>query len=141
MAESANGRPKKKRARRKRARRKLSGKKPPPTPTPEDCIKALKSPLRRVILRELHRVGEARSPAEIAAQHPVKLSDTSYHFRTLQKHKMVALTGTRPSRGALEHFYASTVNDDALVISLLESTKKEDEETAENLRLVGKRAT
>jgi hypothetical protein len=51
-----------------------------------------------------------------------------YHVRVLTDCGAVALTDTRPRRGAVEHFYASTVSDDMLLGKLLEDTRVEDED-------------
>ncbi len=93
-----------------------------------DFIKATISPQRRRILRTLHEVGEARSPNEIAVDSGVPIGRVSYHVKVLESCGAVALTDTRQRRGAVEHFYASTVKDNKLIVGLLEATKKGDDE-------------
>ena len=95
--------------------------------SPPASLMALKSATRRVILRWLHDVGEARSPSEFAKSHDLTLSRCSYHFQVLNECGVIGLTDTRPARGALEHFYASTVDESALVLPYLAATAKEDE--------------
>jgi DNA-binding transcriptional ArsR family regulator len=64
-------------------------------------------PLRSEILGILEQ-GE-RSPSEIAAELGEPISNVSYHVRQLLQQDAVEATGTRPVRGALEHFYRSKV--------------------------------
>jgi DNA-binding transcriptional ArsR family regulator len=92
-----------------------------------DCIKAVGAPLRRRILRVLHEAGEARSPAEIAKAFRLPVSAVSYHVRVLKACGAVALTDTRQKRGSIEHFYASTVTDNELVVKILEATWADDD--------------
>lgn len=92
----------------------------------EDCIKALSAPQRRRILRALHDAGEARSPNELSRAFESSVSHVSYHVKVLKECGALALTDTLPRRGAVEHFYASTVMDNELVVKLLEATKADD---------------
>lgn len=91
-----------------------------------DCIRAIGAPQRRQILRALHAAGEAQSPNELSRAGGNSLGDITYHVKVLTECGLVALTGTQPKRGAVEHFYASTVTDDELVTTLLEITRAED---------------
>jgi DNA-binding transcriptional ArsR family regulator len=93
----------------------------------EDCIKAISAPQRRRILRTLHGVGEARSPNELAEAFGLHVGHVSYHVKVLRECGVLALTDTQPARGAVEHFYASTVVDNEQVAKLLEATKANDE--------------
>jgi DNA-binding transcriptional ArsR family regulator len=93
-----------------------------------DRIRAIGAPKRRQILRTLHKAGEARSPNELSRAVNTSLGHVSYHVRVLSECGLVVLTDTRPRRGAVEHFYASTVIHDELVIKLLEDTRAEDGE-------------
>jgi DNA-binding transcriptional ArsR family regulator len=92
-----------------------------------DCIRAINTPQRRRILRALHTAGEARSLKELSKAGGASLGNVYYHVKVLTDCGAVALTDTRPRRGAVEHFYASTVIDDKLVGKLLEGTRVEDE--------------
>lgn len=67
-------------------------------------ITAMSHPLRARILRVLFE-REVMSPAELSRQLHAKLSDVSYHVRALVKLGCAEEVGTRPVRGALEHFY------------------------------------
>jgi DNA-binding transcriptional ArsR family regulator len=92
-----------------------------------DCIKAIGAPQRRRILRILQEAGEARSPNEIAKSFGVPVGFISYHVKVLKECGVLALTDTQQKRGAVEHFYASTVMDSELVVKILEATKADDE--------------
>jgi DNA-binding transcriptional ArsR family regulator len=92
-----------------------------------DFIKATIAPQRRRILRTLHEVGEARSPNELAVASGVPIGRVSYHVKVLESCGAVALTDTQQRRGAVEHFYASTVKDNELIVGLLKATKEDDE--------------
>ena len=93
-----------------------------------DCIRALAAPQRRRILRALHAAGQAQSPNELSRAGGASLGDVTYHVKVLTKCGVVALTDTQRRRGAIEHFYASTVASDELVTKLLEDTRVEDGE-------------
>ena len=67
-------------------------------------ITAMSHPLRARILRVLFE-REVMSPAELSRQLHAKLSDVSYHVRAMVKLGCAEEVGTRPVRGALEHFY------------------------------------
>jgi DNA-binding transcriptional ArsR family regulator len=72
--------------------------------------------------------GQAQSPNELSKTGGASLGDVTYHVKVLTECGLIALTGTQPKRGAVEHFYASTVIDDELVATLLEITRTEDGE-------------
>jgi DNA-binding transcriptional ArsR family regulator len=96
----------------------------------EDCIKAVSAPQRRRILRTLHKAGEARSPNELAEAFKISVGHVSYHVKILRECRAVALTDTQQRRGAVEHFYASTVRDNDLIAKCLEATRSDDEKAA-----------
>jgi DNA-binding transcriptional ArsR family regulator len=93
-----------------------------------DRIRAIGAPQRRRILRALHRAGEAQSANELSRAGDSSLGHVIYHVKVLAECGVVALTDTQPRRGAVEHFYASTVIHDELVTKLLEDTRAEDGE-------------
>lgn len=93
----------------------------------EDCIKAISAPQRRRILRALHDAGEARSPNELSKAFDISVGHVSYHVKVLKECGALALTDTQPRRGAVEHFYASTVINNEPVVKLLKATKADDE--------------
>jgi DNA-binding transcriptional ArsR family regulator len=72
----------------------------------ENRIKAMSHPLRAAILRTL--VERTASPAEMARELDEELSNVSYHTKQLVEFECAELVGTRPVRGALEHFYHAT---------------------------------
>lgn len=85
------------------------------------------APQRRRILRILQDAGEARSPNEIAKVFGVPVGYVSYHVKVLKECGALALTDTQQKRGAVEHFYASTVMNNKLVVKALEITKVDDD--------------
>lgn len=99
-------------------------------PDARDVVKAIAAPLRRRMLRALHEADEARSPNEMAMSFALAVGHVSYHAKVLRECGVIALTDTRPRRGAIEHFYASTVTDHELVVKVLEATHAEDEQGA-----------
>jgi DNA-binding transcriptional ArsR family regulator len=92
-----------------------------------DCIKAIGAPQRRRILRVLQDAGEARSPNEIAEVFGVPVGYVSYHVKVLKECGVLALTDAQQKRGAVEHFYASTVMGNGLVVKILEATRADDD--------------
>lgn len=114
------------RSQRKEPKRWLSN--PPTYPgSQHDLLKAIANPTRRQILRVLHEVEEARSPNELRKALGVTVGYVSYHVKVLKDCGVVALTDSRPVRGAVERFYISTVVSDRLVIAFLMTTEIEDE--------------
>jgi DNA-binding transcriptional ArsR family regulator len=93
----------------------------------EDYIKAISAPQRRRILRTLHEAGEARSPNELAKAFELSVGNVSYHVKVLNECGALSLTDTQQKRGAVEHFYASTVMNNELIVKLLEATRADDE--------------
>lgn len=63
-------------------------------------------PLRAAILRILSE--RTASPVEMARELDEELSNVSYHTKQLVEFECAKLVGTRPARGALEHFYRAT---------------------------------
>jgi DNA-binding transcriptional ArsR family regulator len=98
-----------------------------PSARAADCIKALGAPQRRRILRILQEAGEARSSIEIARVIGVPIGHVSYHVKVLKGCGVLELTDTQRKRGAVEHFYVSTVMDNELVVKFLEATRADDE--------------
>lgn len=70
-----------------------------------DLLVALRHPLRREILREMARSENAISPREVATILDQPLSNVSYHVRVLAECAAIALVGTQPVRGSMQHFY------------------------------------
>jgi len=68
-----------------------------------DAAKAVAHPLRVQILEALY--GEPRSPKALSQELGVRLSSVARHIVVLRDLGAIELTGTRPARGALEHFY------------------------------------
>jgi DNA-binding transcriptional ArsR family regulator len=73
-----------------------------------DLLVALRHPLRRDILRQMAGE-EAISPRELANALRRPLSNVSYHVRVLADHAAIALVGTKPVRGSMQHFYRAAI--------------------------------
>lgn len=71
--------------------------------------KALGHPLRRQVLEQFITRGE-RSPNEIAKELGAPLSTVSYHVHILRDLECITLSRTEPRRGAVEHYYRSTLD-------------------------------
>jgi DNA-binding transcriptional ArsR family regulator len=106
-------------------RRHLVG--PSVPPTPDQILRGLNHPRRRRILRALHKAGEARSASEIAKAIRVELKQVTHHFKVLKECGVIALTDSRPVRGSVERFYASTVTGDKPTLLFLDSSEGHDE--------------
>jgi DNA-binding transcriptional ArsR family regulator len=66
-------------------------------------VKGLAHPLRIHILRVLQ--DRVASPSEIAEGIDAPLGNVSYHVRFLARVGLIELAGTKPRRGAVEHYY------------------------------------
>jgi DNA-binding transcriptional ArsR family regulator len=76
---------------------------------------ALGNPYRRRILSELQERGGLLAPVEFVEidgdqgkSRAAALSHASYHFRQLEKAKLVELVRTEPKRGTVKHLYGLT---------------------------------
>jgi len=69
--------------------------------------RALAHPLRGHILVTLGEVGDA-SPKEIGLELGIPVTEVSYHFRELERKKLIEQVRTEPRRGFVEHFYELT---------------------------------
>lgn len=78
--------------------------------------KAFTHPLRSHVWFTLFERGVV-SPTEVANELELDVTEVSYHFRNLQRKKLIRLAYTKPRRGFDEHFYepvAPAINfDDA----------------------------
>lgn len=93
-----------------------------------DILLAIAHPLRRRILRKLAEREEPMSPIQLADELGGPLGKIAYHVRVLWRLGAMSAAGEQQVRGAVEHFYMSTIEDDPPIETLLEETKKEDEE-------------
>ena len=73
-----------------------------------DLLAALGNPLRRQILRRMRDV-EMISPRELSEQLDRPVSNVAYHVRVLADCGAITLAGVKPVRGAIKHFYRSSV--------------------------------
>lgn len=91
-------------------------------------ISALSHRVRRRILRLLHTADRPRSPARIAEMLELPLSTVSYHVQVLAGFETVKEVKRQQVRSSIEHFYASMVEDNAMIQAVLEKTRKSDED-------------
>jgi DNA-binding transcriptional ArsR family regulator len=73
-----------------------------------ELLAALGNPLRRQILRRM-RDEEAISPLDLAREFDLPISTVAYHVRVLASCGAVTLVRVKPVRGAIKHFYRSSV--------------------------------
>jgi predicted transcriptional regulator len=85
----------------------------------------LTHPLRRRILRYLHRCGEPKGAHEVAEALGEGVSQVKYHLRSLENYGTTMEAGTTPEGDAL--LYESAVSEDAEVLALLEAYEDRDE--------------
>ena len=89
-------------------------------------IRAISHPIRIEIQRILFN--RVASPNEIAKELGENLSNVSYHVNDLKKDGCIEQVGTKPRRGAIEHFYRASVpplHDDASWAKLPKRTRSE----------------
>lgn len=85
-------------------------------------IASLGHPLRREILRRMSD-GRKTSPSELAEELDEPLGNVAYHVRVLSEGGALKADGEQQVRGAKQHFYRSSVEDE-----WVESMLEEDEE-------------
>lgn len=71
-----------------------------------DVAKAMAHPGRVQILAALNK--RIMSPTMYSKEFDERLQNVSYHFRVLKDYGLIEEVGSRPVRGATEHFYAAT---------------------------------
>jgi DNA-binding transcriptional ArsR family regulator len=74
-----------------------------------DLFTALAHPIRRQVLRKMIARRTELSPSELVADLDHSLGKLSYHFGVLAECGAIELVGTRPTRGATQHFYRPTL--------------------------------
>jgi len=75
-----------------------------------DLLAALGHPLRRQILRRMRDV-EMISPRQLARELDRPVTNIAYHVRVLADCGAVTLAGVKPVRGAIKHFYRSSIKE------------------------------
>ncbi|HKB50394.1 MAG TPA: helix-turn-helix domain-containing protein [Solirubrobacterales bacterium] len=122
--ERKKGKPSKKarKARASRRRKKPDGRRR------ANLICAIAHPLRRRILRLIADGGESCSPAQIARELGLPIGTVAYHAKVLWRFGAVEPAGEQQVRGAVEHFYDTTIEDDPPIETLLEETREVDDE-------------
>jgi predicted transcriptional regulator len=83
--------------------------------------------VRRQILRTLAESEGPRSPMQISREFGVGVSPIAYHVSILRRFDAIELAEEKMARGAVEHFYASKIKNDAPIEALLEETRLADE--------------
>jgi DNA-binding transcriptional ArsR family regulator len=96
-----------------------------------NLINAISHPLRRRILRFLADRGEQSSPTKIGKEFHLHVGMIGYHVRVLQELGAVELSDEAMVRGAVEHFYETTIDDDPPIETLLEETREVDDEAGQ----------
>jgi DNA-binding transcriptional ArsR family regulator len=99
-----------------------------------NLINAIAHPLRRRILRLLADRGEQSSPARIGKEFHLQVGMIGYHMRVLEELGAVELTDEGMVRGAVEHFYKTTIASDPPIEALLEETREVDDEIGSGRR-------
>lgn len=90
-------------------------------------LEALGHPLRRQILRELHRSDGSVSPVDLASiLLDWETSAIAFHFRVLEKMRIVRCRETQRVRGSTKHLFVSNVRKNQLLSAILEETAKAD---------------
>jgi DNA-binding transcriptional ArsR family regulator len=90
-------------------------------------IKAIGHPLRRRILRQMADADRPLSPVQLSKALGMPLGMVVYHATVLRLCGAVKPAGERQVRGAIEHFYETTIEDDPPIEALLEETREADE--------------
>lgn len=133
MADSGEGRRKGRRSQKNELGEKARGARPSKRRKKVDgrrrvhLIMAIAHPLRRRILRAIHDWGEPCSPAQVARDIGEPLGTVAYHAKVLWRFGAVEAAGERQVRGAVQHFYDSTIEADPPIEALLEETRKVDD--------------
>jgi hypothetical protein len=101
------------------------------TPEPQrradpDPTDPLTHPLRRRILRRLHRCSEPSGPREVQAALGEGLLQIAYHLKTLASYGTTREAGPAPGGDLM--LYESAVAENAEVLALLGATEAEDED-------------
>lgn len=71
--------------------------------------KALAHPLRARIYAQLQQ--RTASPVQLSREIGLPIGNVAYHVKVLAEAELIHETGSRPARGALEHFYTATDHD------------------------------
>lgn len=73
-----------------------------------ELLAALGNPFRRQVLRRMRDV-EMISPRQLAREFRLPLSSVAYHVRVLADCGAITLVKVKPVRGAIKHYYRSSV--------------------------------
>lgn len=89
-------------------------------------LKALTHGVRREALRLLHEAGEPKSAIQLTKSIPAPGTKISYHLRVLEEAGVIGLASERLFKGFSEKFFASAVESNALILSILAQTYDDD---------------
>ena len=93
--------------------------------TGRDPAGPLTHPMRRRILRYLHRCGEPKGAADVATALNEPTSQSRYHLKALESFRTTREAGQGPGEGN-SPLYESAVSEDVEILALLEGTETED---------------
>lgn len=93
-----------------------------------NMIYAIAHPLRRCVLRQFNESEEPLSPVQVGRMLNLPTGLVAYHVTVLKRLGALEPVVEQQVRGAIEHFYDSTIEDDPPIETLLEETKDVDEE-------------
>lgn len=99
----------------------------PKQPMSGSLIRALNHPLRRRLLRALHRTEGARSATQLRTTVHSTVASVDYHLKVLAATEAAAKSGQRRVRGAREIFFVSKVAEHQQMLAILADTEREDE--------------
>ena len=99
-------------------------------PISPDLIKQLNHPIRRELLRLLHKAQKPQSPLQMSVSFAEAhdLQNIAYHVRVLEKGGLVRQVSERPVRGVSERFVISLVADHPQISVILADTAEDDGE-------------
>jgi DNA-binding transcriptional ArsR family regulator len=98
----------------------------------DDCmtpayISALNAPVRREVLRVMHRDPSQLTATQISRKmRTVSSQLVSHHLDVLLKKELVRFVDSKPLRGGLEKFFVSEVREHAQVRRILADTEGDD---------------
>lgn len=95
-------------------------------PISADLLFALNSPIRRNLLRALHRTDEPKSGAELSGPLSALGTTLNYHFSVLSDVGAVELAKSRKLKGFTEKYFSSLIANHETIQEILADTELED---------------
>jgi predicted transcriptional regulator len=95
---------------------------------PADTREALQHSVRRQILRTLQATDRTMSVSDLAKSDrvPCGMPCVSHHLHTLRDFGLIERVETQPVRGAIKHYFTSSIDDDGHVTRVLRATEQAD---------------